>query len=102
MIRPIVFPALMGAGMGAMMLWVIHGRMIQGDTALGPLLWFLIAHVAIIALAAGLVWLTARRWPAVSARLSRLHRPGVKHVAAMVLGAVASAAAIHVVLHGGL
>ncbi len=100
--RAILIPAGMGAAMGAMMLYMVHGQIAAGGSALGPALWFIAAHALIISAAAALVWLIARRWPALSARLRRVHRPSLSHAGTMIGSAALSALAIHLVIHGGL
>ena len=96
-------PYAMGALMGAMMLWVVHG-LLTGQSALaGPaLLVFVLAHVAVAAtLLTGTLFL-ARLSPRARGWLSRLHRPSGAHVLAMLAGMIGSSVAIHLSIHGGL
>ena len=94
-------PFLLGAAMGPMVLVALHGPISEGRGA-GAALVFVLAHVAVVGVLLAGVLVTARRWPSLSARLSRLHRPSPGHVAAMLGSAVIAAAATHGVFHGGV
>ena len=63
---------------------------------------FVGAHVvlAVVLIVASL--LAARLSPALKERLARLHRPSLRHVAVMLLGAMVSAGLVHLIIHGGL
>ena len=89
---------LMGAGMGAMMLWMLHGRIMSGAfTGWFEAAMFALAHVAVVValLALGLVFPGLRR------RLAG-HRPELRHLAGMFAGMTVSVLIIHAVAHGGL
>ena len=92
-------PVLMGAAMAAMLLWMLHDRLMVGVDLIGPAVLVIWAHVAVVAGLAMGGLLLARRWPAV---LDRLHRPSLRHVARMGGAAAVTAATIHMALHGGL
>lgn len=92
-----VFPVAMGAAMGVMMPFMLHGMGAQSAV------WFVLAHVAVVALVV-LVLGTglARIWPGLAARL-RGHRPSLGHVGLMLGGAVVGFGGLHMVAElGGL
>ena len=89
---------LMGAGMGALMLWMLHDRIMSGVfTGWFEAAIFALAHVAVVValLALGMVVPGLRR------RLAG-HRPDLRHLAGMGAGMVLSVSIIHAVAHGGL
>ena len=95
-------PMIMGALMGVMMLWMLHGAL-MGDGVRGwALIAFVAAHVvlAAVVIAAGLF--AARLSPRARMLIDRLHRPSLRHVGVMLLAAAASAGVIHLILHGGI
>ncbi|MGR3486047.1 MAG: hypothetical protein ACU0BF_11930 [Paracoccaceae bacterium] len=85
-------PALVGAVMGPMALWMLHGPIGRGE---GPaaLAIFALAHLAVL----GALLALARVVPGLR---GRLHRPTLPHVATMAGGALLSAGAVHLI-HGG-
>lgn len=95
--RHTTMPIAMGAMMGLMILWMMHGQM-TGQGA--PVAWgFVLAHVAVIAVVLGGVAMGLhRRFPRLAGVLR--HRPSGRHVALMLGSAVATAFVIHL-LHGG-
>lgn len=96
-------PAIMGAAMGAMMVWMLHGAL-TGDGAMGAgaLIAFIAAHVVIAGILGLAVWAGTRLSPRVRAVLDRLHRPSLRHVGVMLGSAAICAGSIHVLVHGGL
>ena len=92
-------PAIAGAVMGLMMLWMLHGQLTGEATAAAPLA-FVAAHVVVlvVVLAAGL--LGARLSPRARGWMARLHRPGFRHMGAMMGSAFVTAGLVHM-LHGG-
>ena len=93
-------PFFMGAAMGLMMLWMLHGQL-TGDSAQSgvALTVFVGAHVlAAGAVIAGGVY-AARLSPALRRRLARLHRPSWRHLLLMLAGAAMSAGAAHIWIH---
>ena len=89
-------PIGMGTMMGAMALMMLHG-ILTGDGGVSGVL-FVLAHVAVIILAALAVALGLhRRWPVLARILA--HRPSLRHVGLMLAVALATAGIIHLV-HG--
>lgn len=96
-------PIIMGALMGLMMLWMMHGALTgQSDLGLGALVVFVVAHVAIVLVLIGLAMFGARLSPKLRAWTGRLHRPSYAHLIVMLAGAVVAVGAAHLLLHGGL
>ncbi|WP_439122345.1 hypothetical protein [Marivita sp.] len=95
--RPkVIIPVGMGIMMGAMALMMIHGVLTGNGGASGVL--FVLAHVAVIGLAAvGVAFGLHRRWPVLARVLA--HRPTLRHVGLMLAVALATAGIIHLV-HG--
>ncbi|MEM9579792.1 MAG: hypothetical protein AAF891_03830 [Pseudomonadota bacterium] len=93
-------PLIMGAAMGAMMLWMLHG-FLTGDAELSHYgaLAFLGAHVAAIGGIALLTVLGAKRNERVAALMGKLHRPTLGHTGAMLISAFSIALLIHLI-HG--
>ena len=93
-----VMPVGMGIVMGVMAMAMLHA-MLTGDGSgglTGAL--FLLAHVAVLALAAvGVAFGLHRRWPLLSRVLA--NRPSRRHLGTMLGVAIASAALNHIV-HG--
>ena len=95
-------PVLMGAGMGLMMLWMLHGVLVDGNWVSGwALAVFIGAHVVVAALALATALFAARLSPGMRARLARLHRPSWRHVGVMLASAAATAGLVHLI-HGGI
>lgn len=89
-------PIGMGFVMGAMALMIVHGILTGDGGASGVL--FVLAHAAVIALAALGVGLGLhRRWPVLARILA--HRPTLRHVGLMLVIALATAGIIHLI-HG--
>lgn len=96
-------PLLMGPLMGAIMLWMLHGFLTGESTLSGPALAvFIGAHVAVLVVVLGAGLFAARLSPRVRNWMARVHRPSWRHMGAMMGSAVASAAVVHVIVHGGL
>lgn len=95
-------PLTMGAAMGLIMLWMIHG-IVTGDKELaGPaLVVFVLAHIALPLLILGLGLFAARMSPRFYARLPRLRRRSLPHIATMSAGAAGGATLAHVVIAVG-
>jgi hypothetical protein len=94
--RADMMPIGMGIMMGAMVLMMLHG-VLTGDGGASGLL-FVLAHVAVIGLAAvGVAFGLHRRWP-VLAHVLR-HRPSWRHIWLMSGVAVFTAVVIHLT-HG--
>ena len=94
-------PLVMGALMGLMMLWMVHGQL-TGETSLSgiALITFIGGHILFAAVIIG-AWLFATRLsPAARKWLGQLHRPSPRHLGAMLLGASLSAGAVHIWIHG--
>ena len=94
-----IFPILIGAGMGPIMLWMMHDTLVSGATPLAALA-FVGAHVAIAALLVAAVLLGPAISPRWRARIARLHRPSAGHLALMLSSAAATAGFVHMI-HGG-
>ena len=92
-----VFPMAMGGAMGVMMPFMLHSVGAAGA------LWFVLAHVAVLAVAVLLVGSgLARFWPVLAARI-RSHRPSLAHLALMGAGMALGFAGLHVMAElGGL
>lgn len=101
--RPEIKPAAMGAMMGLMMLWMLHGYL-TGDSTMGALalLGFIGAHLIIIAAVSALGFWAAHRSPFWHSRLAHLHRPTAQHILVMLGGAALAVIVTHLILHGGL
>ena len=94
-------PLAMGALMGLMMLWMLHGQL-TGDSSLSgtALAAFVGVHAALAAaLIAGALFAT-RLSPRAQTWLDRLHRPSLRHLRLMLMGATLSAGAVHIWIHG--
>lgn len=100
MTRHTLMALTMGALMGLMMLWMLHGA-VTGETqrSLAGAAVFVGAHVLVLAVLLALPAFAARRAPWLHARLSRLHRPSLRHVSLM-LGAAGTSALIVHLIHG--
>jgi len=96
-------PIFMGALMGPMMLWMMHG-MLSGETNMGfiALVIFVAAHFVVAGIAFGAALFAARLSPRVRAWAARLHRPSLTHVGAMIGSAALAAGIVHLYVHGGL
>ncbi len=96
-------PIAIGAAMGAMMFWMLHGQSTSTNTLAGwALVAFIGVHLAMIAAAGFAIIFAARLSPKTREMLAWLHRPSWHHLALMVIGMVASVGTIHVVVHGGI
>ena len=93
-------PLAMGLLMGPMMLWMIHGQMTGTAQSGWAAAAFIGAHLVIFAVIVSGAVFAARLSPRLQTILARLHRPSLKHFGAMLLGAVTSALAVHLWLHG--
>ena len=93
----------MGVAMGLMMIWMLHGALTGTQTkSAAALVIFVAAHAGVaLALAGSALW-AARFAPRLHARLKRMHRPSKRHLATMLLAALATMGITHLVLHGGL
>lgn len=94
-------PIVMGAVMGAMMMWMLHG-LLMGETAMGAVavMVFVGSHVLLVALALGAALFASRMSPRTRAWIDRLHRPSLHHVAVMLGSAAILAGLVHVSAHG--
>ena len=89
---------LIGAGMGALMLWMLHDRIMSSAfTGWREAAVFIGAHVVVVfvLLSLGLVFPRLRR------RLAG-QRPDARHLAGMGAGMAVSVLIIHAVAHGGI
>ena len=86
---------VLGAAMAAMMIWMLHDRIMSGGISLSlGALAFVLAHVVVLMVGGALALLV----PRVRRALAQ-HRPNHRHMAAMMAGAVAFAAVVHIILH---
>jgi hypothetical protein len=94
-------PIIMGALMGLMMMWMLHGAL-TGDAGVTgwALIAFLGAHLAIALIIGAAVVFAARFSPRSHAWINRLHRPSLHHVGAMLGSAIFVAGALHLGFHG--
>lgn len=100
MTRHTVMPLLMGAGMGLMMLWMVHMQLTgDGSRSLGALIVFAGAHVVVLGIALMLPLVASVR---LRRALDRIHRPSWRHAGMMLAGAICAAGLTHIFLHGGL
>ena len=91
-------PAMMGALMAAMVLWMGHDALMSGaEVTIWAAALFVGAHAAALAVFAGLALLV----PRLRHRL-RAHRPGPAHAAAMVAGFSLTALTLHILVHEGI
>lgn len=89
-------PFGIGALMAATMLWMLHEPIMSGTLSLSQGgMGFVLAHVAVV-VGIGALGLFIPRLRGVL----RHHRPGLSHVAAMLLGLLVAGGGIHIVLHG--
>jgi len=94
-------PLAMGALMGLMMLWMLHGQLIGEASFSGiALITFIGAHVLFAAVLIIVGLFATRLSPAAQKWLNRLHRPSSRHLGLMLLGAALSAGTVHIWLHG--
>lgn len=94
-------PFMMGILMGPMVLWMAHGAMTSNNGLSGSALAaFIGAHVLIGLVIIGGGVFAARLSPQARDLIDRLHRPSIKHVMWMLVGAAAAATAVHLSLHG--
>ena len=98
-----MMPVVMGVGMGAMMLWMLHNNLPSGSApGWAAAAVFVGAHVALAALVGIAAVFTARLSPRVQSMLARLHRPSIRNMAIMLGYAVLTIVAAHLIIHGGL
>ncbi len=87
---------IIGAVMAVVMLWMLHEPIMSGGISLS---WgfaaFVLAHVAVVVMGAGLALFV----PRVRHLLSH-HRPNLRHMGAMLAGAIVLAGSIHIYMHG--
>jgi hypothetical protein len=89
-------PFAIGASMAAMMLWMLHDRLMAGESDLtAAAVAFILAHVAVVVALACLALFLPRIRTVVLK-----HRPSMGHFAGMLLGMIVSAGVIHLVMHG--
>ena len=94
-------PLAMGAIMGLMMLWMVHGALTGGGPVpTAALIGFVAVHLALALLAVGAAIFAARLSPRARAWLARIHRPRPAHLVAMISGLTASAGLVHLAVHG--
>lgn len=91
-------PFALGAAMAAMMIWMLHERIMSGnlDLVSGGVV-FVLAHVGVV-VAVGALSLFV---PTMRKAVVR-HRPSLGHVAFMALGMLVMAGSIHLVMHGAI
>ena len=96
-------PMAMGAGMGLMMLWMVHGMM-TGDANLGgwALVGFIGVHLVLVVVVGAAGYFASRLSPRARVVVARLHRPNLRHLAVMVAGAFGAVIVAHLSLHGGI
>ncbi|MCF2906531.1 hypothetical protein L0666_16175 [Octadecabacter sp. CECT 8868] len=94
-------PVMMGALMGLMMIWMLHG-LITGDSQLSGSAQtvFIGAHVVLVLVALSAALFSTRLSPRLRGWMDRLHRPSLHHFAAMLGGAAMVVGAIHLSIHG--
>jgi hypothetical protein len=95
-----LMPITMGALMGLMMLWMLHGALTGNGTSAMALVIFIGAHLLGVALLLGAVFFAARLAPQLQVQLNRLHRLSVRHVGLMLGSASTAIAAVHLAIHG--
>ena len=98
----LIFPLAMGLIMGPMMLAALHGQLENGQAFSLALVGFVAAHVALALVAVLFVAIVARLSPDWRARLAKMHRPSLEHVATMLGSAAIAGLAVHLFNHGGL
>ena len=94
-----VLPLTIGALRGAAMLAMSHDAILVGQSP-WALLAFAALHLIIPLVLLSAALLLRKHFPAMAARLVRVHRPSLAHVAVMICGAMASISVIHL-FHGG-
>ncbi|MDX8350804.1 hypothetical protein [Cognatiyoonia sp. IB215182] len=94
-------PLVMGVLMGLMMLWMVHGQ-INGETSLSGIavITFVGVHILFAAAIIGAGLFVTRLSPAARQWLHNLHRPSLRHLGIMLLGAPLSACSVHIWIHG--
>jgi hypothetical protein len=89
-------PFAVGAVMAALMLWMLHDRIMSGDAGvIAGAAQFILAHVGIAVALAGVTLL----FP-LARKAALRHRPSLGHLVGMSAGMAASAATLHAVIHG--
>lgn len=91
-------PFALGAAMAAMMIWMLHERIMSGslDLTSGGIA-FVLAHVGVVVAIGALSFFV----PTVRKAVVR-HRPSFGHFVFMALGMLAMAGSIHLIMHGAL
>lgn len=96
-------PLIMGGLMGLMMMWMLHGALTgEGTMGGGALVVFIAAHIVLGALILLAAVFASRLSPRTKALAERLHRPSLRHIAAMLASALFTGAIVHLLAHGGL
>ena len=91
----------MGALMGVMMLWMLHGAISGGNTVGAmALIGFIGAHVALLLIALGAGVFAARMSPRLQGWIDQMHKPSLPHVGAMFGTAVVFIGVVHLAGHG--
>ena len=93
-------PVLMGAVMGAMMLWMLHGALVGDGVGGTALVMFALAHVVVFGLIALAAVFMARLSPRLRGWLARVHRPKLRHLSVMMGSALVTVTVVHVAAHG--
>lgn len=93
-------PAMMGALMGLMMVWTLHGALTGGGVSGWALAAFVTAHVAVAAVLVGAAVFASRLSPRLRAWIARLHRPSFRHAGAMLGCAACTFGTLHLFAHG--
>ena len=92
-----------GSAMGLMMLAMVHGVLTGTSQLAGAaLLAFVLAHVALVGVGAGLALWATRFAPGLQRRMQRMHRPSWRHLGHMLGAAFTAALLAHLFIHGGL
>ena len=93
-------PVIMGAVLGPMVMWMLHGAMTGNSVTGWALAAFLGAHVAMAAVVISGAVFAARFSPRAKHVIDRLHRPSLHHAAVMLASALAVSGAVHLVAYG--
>ncbi len=92
-------PLMMGAAMGLMALWMLHGQLRNEASIVGPVA-FIGAHLLLAFVLIAAAAFATRLSPGIQAWINRIHRPTTSHLVSMLGSALVVAAAVHLVLHG--
>ena len=93
-------PLAVGAVMGAMLLWMLHGALMEDGVSAYAVAAFIGAHLIVLAVLVTAGLFAARLSPRTRAMLNRLHRPNLSHIGSMLLGMAAMMGAIHLACMG--